>query len=158
MANAVLSRDTISGKEGKVYAIVDNKYEQILGLKKYVCKAKINKQPVSQVGTPIVQQKLKDIEWSVNLDYYYGTPLWARLIMRYKKTGEFPDIKVVSINDDKQSSYGKQETMIKGFVPDEVIISELDESTATLENSMGGTASDCDQLEEFNDRPSELLN
>lgn len=158
MANAILSRDTISGKEGKAYAIIDNEYVQILGLRKFECKGAIQKTDVSQVGTPNEQKKLKGIQWNVSLDYYYGTPVWARLLMQYKRTGVFPDIKLVSINDDKQSTYGKQEVMVKGFLPDEVLVASLDESTASLEASMGGTASDCDVLEEFNDAPAELLN
>ena len=158
MANAILSRDTISGKQGKVYAIVDNEYVQILGLKKFECKGKINKDPVSQVGTPIVQQKLKDIEWSVSFDYYYGTPMWSRLLMNYKKTGNFPEIKIVCINDDKQSSYGTQETMVKGFLPDEITVASLDESSSALTTTAGGTASDCEVIKEFNNTPSELLN
>ena len=81
-----------------------------------------------------------------------------RLIMQFKKTGIFPDIKIVSINNDAQSSYGKQEVMVKGFIPDEVLVSSLDESTAALEASMPGSASDCDTLDEFNDAPTELLN
>lgn len=158
MANAILSKDTISGKEGKAYAIIDNQYQQILGLKKYECKAQIQKSSVSQVGTPIEQDKLKGLKWAVSLDYYYGTPIWTKIIMEYKRTGIFPDIKLVSINNDKQSSYGQQEVMVKGFIPDEVIISSLDEATASLEASMGGSASDCDTLREFNNAPAELLN
>lgn len=158
MANAILSEDTISGKEGKAYAIIDNQYQQILGLRKYECKAQIQKSDVSQVGTPIEQKKLKGIQWNVSLDYYYGTPLWTKIIMQYKRTGIFPDIKIVSINNDAQSSYGNQEVMIKGFLPDEVLISSLDESSAALEATMGGSASDCDTIHEFNDAPAELLN
>ena len=158
MANAILSRDTISGKEGKAYAIIDNEYVQILGLRKYECKAQVQKTTVSQVGTPNEQDKMKGLKWAVTLDYYYGSNIWVKLIMQYKRTGVFPDIKIVSINDDKQSSYGKQEVMIKGFVPDEVLISSLDESTASLEASLNGSASDCDILVNFNDKPAELLN
>ena len=158
MANAILSKDTISGKEGKAYAIIDNEYVQILGLRKYLCKGQLQKDPVSQVGTPNEQDKLKGIKWKVDLDYYYGTPIWTRLLMKFKRTGVFPDIKIVSINDDKQSSYGKQEVMVKGYIPDEIVVASLDESTASMEASMPGTASDCDTLEEFNDAPAELLN
>lgn len=158
MSNAILARDTINGKEGKAYAIIDNEYKQILGLRKFECKASIQKSDVSQVGTPIEQKKLKGLQWNVTLDYYYGTPIWTQLIMRYKKTHNFPDVKIVAINNDAQSSYGKQEVMIKGFVPDEVLVASLDESTSSLEASMGGSASDCDVLDEFNDTPAELLN
>lgn len=142
--------DAISGKEGSAYVKIDNKNEELFFAKSIKSKVELSKADIKCIGNRMSGSKVTGMKGTGTLKIYYGTPLFAELIRRYKETGEIFYFDLVVNNSDPASSVGTQIVLLKYCLIDSLSLAVLDgESEDPIEDEIGFTYEDFDFLESF---------
>lgn len=141
--------DAISGKEGKLYATIDGKVEQVAECKNITAKITKLKSEFKALGHRGTQHKANGWSGTGTLTIHYASSKWAKMMINYAKDGVDTYFKLQVINDDPTSSIGKQEVVLDNVNLDEAEIAKLDTDADFLDETMNFTFSEVDMIEEF---------
>ena len=143
--------DAISGKMAKAYATINGRVEELFYAKSLEATIEKNKVDVPVLGRTNTPQRSSGWSGSGTLTIYYVTSLFRQLMVDYVKTGRDFWFDLQVINEDPQSSAGRQRVVLKGCNLDSVVIAKFDAtSDDMLEEELPFTFSDVDILESFN--------
>lgn len=144
------TRDAISGKEGMVYLTINGQSVELAELTKFEAKFEYKKADVPRVGNRVDGQKIVGAKGVGSMTIYYHRPEMRAMALDYIRTGRSPIFDAMVVNDDPTSRAGKQTTLVKNIVPDEIMIAMLDgESDDTLKEEIPFTFDDADFLNQF---------
>lgn len=142
--------DALSGKEGKAYANIDNKNEELFCAKSIEAKIEMSKSAIKCIGSRMEGSKITGIKGKGTMKIYFGYPLFSELVARYKDTGKPFYFDMVVTNDDPASSLGAQTVLLKDCLIDGVTLTKLDaDSEDALEDEIGFTFEDYEFLKKF---------
>jgi hypothetical protein len=143
--------DAISGKQAYAYIKINGRQEELFYAKSLEATIEKNKVDVPVLGRTNTPKRAAGWSGSGTLTIYYVTSLFRRLMLDYIKTGRDFWFDLYVVNEDPQSSAGKQSVMLKNCNLDSVIIAKFDASSDDmLEEEMPFTFSDVELLDEFN--------
>lgn len=147
------ANDTISGKEGYLYATVEGKVRQVAECKSLNAKITKNKVEFNALGQRGTQHKAKGWNGTGTLVIHYATSFWSDMMIEYAKSGKDIYFTLEVINDDpsNESSIGKQRILLMDVNMDEAEIAKLDVDADFLDQSMNFTFSGVDIPEKFKD-------
>lgn len=145
------AEDAISGKEGALYATIDNKVVQIAECKNISAKITKNKTEFKALGYRGTQHKATGWSGTGTLVIHYASSRFAKMMIDYAKSGIDQYFTLQIVNNDPTSKIGKQTVNLKDVNLDESEIAKLDTEAEFLDQSMNFTFSDVDIPDEFSE-------
>lgn len=141
--------DAISGKEGTLYATIDNRRIPVAECKSFSAKITKNKAEFKALGYRGTQHKSTGWSGTGTLTLYYATSLFTKMMIDYAKTGIDQYFMLVATNEDPTSSIGRQTVTLTDVNLDDVEISKLDTDAQFLDQQINFTFSDVNIDPEF---------
>jgi hypothetical protein len=114
--------NAISGKQAKAYIKINGRVEELFYAKSLEATIEKNKVDVPVLGRTNTPKRSAGWSGSGTMTVYYVTSLFRKLMIDYIKSGKDFWFDLQVINEDPQSSAGKQTVMLKGCNLDSVII------------------------------------
>lgn len=144
------ARDTISGQEGRAYATIDGRVEEMFYIKTLEATVEKEKAEIKTLGKRGTQHKAIGWSGSGSMTIYYVTTLFRELMYKYMQSGvdTYFDIKV--INEDPASSIGTQEIVLRNVNLNSVVMASLDTEAEALEEEIEFTFEGIDVSRSFN--------
>jgi len=141
--------DTISGQEGRAYATIKGKVEEMFYVKTLEGVVEKNKTDVKTLGKRGTQHKANGWTGTGDMTIYYVTSLFRQLMLDYIKTGKDTYFDITIVNEDEGSSIGKQTVILRGVNLDSVIMAKVDTESEVLEEDTSFTFEDVDMPDQF---------
>lgn len=144
--------DTISSKEGKAYITIDGKNRELFEISQLTASLKLKMQSRQMLGHRMVQHKVIGAEGSGKMKMYFMNSQLLQLAKNYIQEGGISNIKLHVINEDGQSTVGRQEVMLLHVMLNTIPITTLDDDSddpVTIETDF--TFDDIEVLEKFHD-------
>lgn len=142
--------DVISGQEGRVYATIDGRVEDMFYVKKTEAKVKKKKKEIKTLGKRGEQHKAAGWSGEGNFTIYYITSRFREIMLKYMKEGIDTYFDMTVVNEDPTSTIGRQTVVLKDVNLDEVPMLMLDVDAEVLEEEINFTFEDVDLLDKFN--------
>lgn len=143
------AKDTISGQEGRAYATIDGRVEEMFYIKTIQGKVEKKKTEVKTIGRRGNQNKAIGWSGSGSMTIYYITSLFREIMIKYIKEGVDTYFDITVVNEDPNSSVGKQTVVLKGVNLNDLPMTMLDVSKEVLEEEINFTFEDVDILDSF---------
>lgn len=141
--------DAISGQEGRAYANINGRVEELFFLKKIDAKIDKNKSPFKAMGHRGEQNKASGFSGTGSMTIYYATSLFREMALEYAKNGKDVYFDVTVINDDPTSTIGKQTVVLHDVNLNSATIALLDVDAEFLEEDVDFTFADFNILDKF---------
>ncbi|RXZ77248.1 phage portal protein [Paenibacillaceae bacterium] len=138
------AQDTISGQEGRAYATINGKREEMFYLKNIEATAEKQKAEVKVLGRRGTQNKATGWSGSGSMTIFFVTSVFLKIMYQYIKEGKDIYFDIMVVNDDPTSSIGKQTVVLKGVNLDSVPLVMLDTDADALEADIDFTFDDVD--------------
>ena len=143
-------QDAISGKQGKAFATINGRVEDLFYAKSLESTIEVNKVDVPILGRTNTPSVMSGWTGSGTMTIYYVTSLFRKLMLDYIKNGKAFYFDLQVINEDPASSTGRQTVMLKDCSLDNVIAAKFDATTDDkLDEEISFTFNDYDILESF---------
>ena len=98
----------------------------------------------------MAQNKVAGAKGTGNIKMYFNNADLLKEIQNYIKTGKYPDISIQAYIDDKTSSIGRQEVVLRNVIINKLLAIKLDADTEDgLTDESDFTFGDIDGLEYF---------
>lgn len=146
------ANDSISGKEGTLYAVIGSQQRAVAECKSINAKITKNKSEFKSLGQRGTQHKAMGWSGTGTLVIHYTTSFWAKMMIHYATTGEdvYFTLKVTNEDPSNKAKIGSQEIILMDVNLDEAEIAKLDVDADFLDQSMNFTFSDVSMPTEFN--------
>ena len=138
------AKDTISGQEGRAYAIFSGRREEMFYVKNIEATAEKEKAEVKTLGRRGTQHKAIGWSGSGSMTIYYVTSVFRQMMYDYIKNGRDTYFDIMVVNEDPSSTIGKQVVTLKNVNLDSVIMAALDTEADALEEDVDFTFDDVD--------------
>ncbi|MEM5817168.1 MAG: phage tail tube protein [Desulfitobacterium hafniense] len=142
--------DSISGQEGRAYATINGRVEEMFYVKSLEASAEKTKAEIKTLGRRGTQHKATGWSGTGSMTIYYVTSLFRQMMMNYIKNGVDTYFDIQIVNDDPTSTIGKQTVVLKGVNLDKVVMASLDTEADALEEDIDFTFEDVEVLGAFN--------
>jgi hypothetical protein len=144
-------QDAISGKQARAYVKINGRVEELFYAKSLEATIEKNKVDVPVLGRTNTPQRSAGWSGSGTLTIYYVTSVFRQLMLDYMKTGRDFYFDLMIVNEDPQSSAGKQTVILKDCNLDSVVAAKFDASSDDLlEEEMPFTFSNVEMNDQFN--------
>lgn len=143
------AEELVSGQEGRAYAQIDGRNEEMLYLKDIEATIKKTKSDVKVLGKRGVQKKTTGWTGTGSMTVYYVTSVFRKMMTDYIRTGIDTHFDIVVVNDDPLSGFGTQTVVLKNCNLDSVILAKIDTGSDELDEKMDFTFEDVEILDEF---------
>ncbi len=141
--------DTISGQEGKAFAVINGRIEEMFYIKKLEATVEKKKSEVKTLGKRATQHKAIGWNGTGSMTIYYITSLFREMMLDYINTGKDAYFDIQIVNEDPASSIGKQTVKLHGVNLDKVVMASLDVGAEGLEEEISFTFEDVVILDKF---------
>lgn len=154
MSNYTELKDTVHGSEGKAFITLNGQNRVLFELSKI--SAQIDQTVISKrmLGKRMTQHKVAGAEGTGSMTMYFMNSEMLNLAIEYIKTGRHNGITITTINEDPQSSVGRQEVALRNVILKTIPVAILDDSSddpITFDTDF--TFDDLEPLKSF-DRPT----
>ena len=146
---ALQARDTISGQEGRAYAKIGGENHEMFYIKSLEATVEKSKVEVKTLGRRGTQHKANGWNGTGSMTIYYVTSRFRQLMRDYVKNGVDTYFDIDIVNEDPNSSIGKQTVTLSGVNLDSVIIAKLDTEADLLDEEVAFTFEDFEISEPF---------
>ncbi|GIQ70764.1 phage portal protein [Xylanibacillus composti] len=144
------AKDTISGQEGRAYAVINGRREELFYVKSLEATVEKEKAEVRTLGKRGTQHKATGWSGSGSMTIYYVTSVFRDLMLVYIKDGTDTYFDIAVTNEDPTSQIGRQTVILKDCNLDSVIMASLDTESDALEEEVSFTFEDVDIPQRFN--------
>lgn len=141
--------DTISGQEGRAYATINGRIEEMFYVKSLEATAEKQKAEMKALGRRGTQNKAAGWKGTGSMTIYYATTLFRQLMLDYIKTGKDTYFDIQIVNEDPGSSIGKQTVVLKRVNIDSVLFAKVDVDSDMMDEEVSFTFDDVDILDSF---------
>ncbi|WP_127531196.1 phage tail tube protein [Paenibacillus kobensis] len=135
----IRANDTINGREGRAYAVINGKVEEMFYIKSLEATIEKEKAEIKMLGQRGTKHKAIGWSGSGSMTIYYTTSLFRELMLSYVDKGVDTYFDIHIVNEDPNSSVGKQDVTLKGVNLDKVIMAKLDTDSEALEEDIDFT-------------------
>lgn len=143
------ARDIIRGNAGRAYVTVNGQVEEAFYIKNIEATVEKQKSTIKVLNRSGSQHKATGWEGTGDMTIYYVTPVFRRMMLEYIKKGIDAYFDITVINEDANSSIGKQETILRDCNLDSVIMAKLDVDADELDEDVSFTFDDVDMPTSF---------
>ncbi|MCY9540918.1 phage tail tube protein [Paenibacillus alvei] len=133
------AKDTISGQEGRAYATINGRIEEMFYVKSLEAKVEKEKTELKTLGRRGTQHKATGWSGSGSMTIYYMTSMFRQMMLDYMNHGKDTYFDIQIINEDPTSSVGKQTIVLQGVNLDSMVIASLDTDAEALEEDIDFT-------------------
>lgn len=148
--NTILNvNDTVNGGQGLVQMDIGGNLETLFQVKDVEAFLEKNKESLPVAGTHWEHSKLKSIKGTGSCTMYHMTSTFIKLAQRLAKEGKDFEFDMIITNEDKNSSVGKQTTVLRSCNMDKILVAKFSTDSAALEEEFDFTFMDMDLLDEF---------
>lgn len=133
------AKDTISGQEGRAYTTIDGNNEEMFYIKSLEAKVEKEKAEMKALGRIGVQHKSTGWTGTGSMTIYYVTSAFRELMAKYINEGKDTYFDITVINEDPNSTVGKQTVTLKNVNLDSVVIAKLDTDSEMLDEDIDFT-------------------
>lgn len=128
--------DTISGREGRAYATIDEKREEMFYIKKIEAKVEKQKAEMKMLGRRGIAHKATGWSGSGSMTIYYVTPVFRKMMFEYIDSGKDTYFDIAIINEDPTASIGKQMVTLNRVNLNSIVMASLDTEADVLEEEV----------------------
>ncbi len=145
----LLAKDIVNGQEGKAFATIDGRNEELFYATKVNADFEFLKKSFKVIGHRGEQNKTNGWKGTGTLSIYSITSLYKKMAEDYAKHGIVPYFDLTVTNEDPTSTVGKQTVVLRNVCPDKINLANLDVDSEGLKEDIGFTFDDFDILDEF---------
>lgn len=148
--NYVQLSDTISGTEGKAYITINGVNRELFEISTLEAYLELVVQARRMMGHRMTQHKVIGGEGTGSMTMYFMNSDMLKMAMDYIKNGNYGGIKLQVMNEDSQSTIGKQEVVLSNLILSKIPITKMDdqsEDPITIDTDF--TFDDVEALEYF---------
>lgn len=145
----LLAKDIVNGQEGKAFATIDGRNEELFYVKKVDADFEFTKKSFKVAGKRGEQNKTTGWKGTGTMTIYSITTIYKKMAENYAKNGIVPYFDITVTNEDPTSTVGKQTVVLRNVCPDKVKLALFDVESEGLEEDIGFTFDDFDILDEF---------
>jgi hypothetical protein len=144
------ARDTISSKEGKVFATIEGQNILMIELKELSAKWEKNKEEVQVIGSRTTKNKTTSVKGTGTLSGYLINSNWIKYGSNFQKGGPDLYFSVTATVEDTTSRVGKQTVLLQGVNMDDIPLLTLNADDGVLDWETDFTFEDSDLVTPFN--------
>ncbi|WP_138755122.1 phage tail tube protein [Paenibacillus sinopodophylli] len=141
--------DTISGREGRAFTVINNSQEEMFYVKTLEASIEKQKAEIKTLGHRGMQHKATGWSGTGTMTIYYVTTKFRQMMLDYVKTGVDAYFDIVIMNEDSSSATGKQTVVLNKVNLNKVIIGKLDTESEALEEEIEFTFEGVDIQDHF---------
>ncbi|RKW18944.1 MAG: phage tail protein [Catonella sp.] len=149
MVLAMNQQDTISSKEGTVFATVDGKNIAFAEIIEMEAKVELKTVDVTPLGQRMTSKKVVGAEGTGSIKYYYQNPAIRNIIAKYVQEGKIPEISIKYANEDPTSHAGRNSGVLKGVIFEKALLFKASGDNNVLEEETDFSFNDIEILESF---------
>lgn len=143
--------DVLFASAARCYIEVEGKRYNFMNMLNIEVTFKKNKVPVAILGRTMKGHKAAGCEVTGKGTMRYNTSVMRKLAQKYKNTGEDDYFDMQIINEDKGTSVGKQEVILRDCNLDSMIIAKFNAEEELLDEDIEFTVDDFEIKEGFKD-------
>jgi hypothetical protein len=150
MANISMNpKDAVFGSLAECYITMgDNRYN-MMQLYDFESNYEINIADVPTLGRVTVGRKPAGGSGSWSGTAHYNTSVFRQYILNYVRTGRLDPFDMQITNEDPTSAAGRQTVILRGCLPDSVVIAKYAAGEDILDEDISGTFDDFEMPETF---------
>lgn len=127
--NYVRLSDTISAKEGRAYIIVDGQYRELFEISSLKAQLELKVQERQMLGHRMTQHKVIGATGTGSMTMYFMNSEMLNLAIAYIQKGRYSGITLGVVNEDAQSTVGKQEVKMMNVLFKTIPVATLDDQS-----------------------------
>lgn len=143
------AEEIISGQEGRAYLRVNGRNRELMYLKSVEAVVTKKKTAVRTLGRSGDQYKAAGWSGRGKMSVYYVTSLFRELMLQYIRTGKDVYFDLVVVNDDGNSSFGRQTVALRNCNLNSVVLAKLDVNADNLDETVEFTFDGAELLDSF---------
>ncbi len=143
------AEEIISGQEGRAYLRVNGRNRELMYLKSVEAVVTKKKTAVRTLGRSGDQYKAAGWSGRGKMSIYYVTSLFRELMLQYIRTGKDVYFDLVVVNDDGNSSFGRQTVALRNCNLNSVVLAKLDVNADNLDETVEFTFDGAELLDSF---------
>lgn len=124
-----LYNDTVNGHEGEAYLTINGSNRKAFELSKFTAEVELTVSEKRMLGHRLSQHKVTGSKGSGSMTMYHMNSEMINYAKEYLKDGTFTGFTMLVIQDDPQSTVGRQEIAYYGVIPAKLPGSYLDDSS-----------------------------
>lgn len=121
--------DTISSHEGKAYITVNGQNRELFEVSSLSAQIDLIVQEKRLLGHRMTQHKVTGATGTGSMTMYFMNSTLLNQAIEYVKNGAYSGITIQVINDDKQSTIGRQEVVLRNVILASIPVSILDDDS-----------------------------
>lgn len=142
-------RDTISSSEGKVFITIDGQNRELFEVQNARAQLDIIVIERRMRGKRMTQHKVVGVTGTGSATLYFMNSEMLNRTIQYIKSGVFARNKLQMINEDPQSTVGKQDVVLSNVIFATIPVAAIEESDDPITFDSDFTFDDIDNLESF---------
>ncbi|WP_313133748.1 phage tail tube protein [Anaerocolumna sp.] len=127
--NYVRLSDTISAKEGKAFITIDGQNRELFEISSLKAQLELKVQERQMMGHRMTQHKVVGATGTGSMTMYFMNSDMLNLAIDYIKEGKYGGLKLRVINEDSQSTVGKQDVELKNVLFKTIPVATLDDQS-----------------------------
>lgn len=149
MVLAMNQNDTISSKEGTVYASVDGKNIPFAEIIEMEAKVELKTVDITPIGQRMKSKKVVGAEGTGSIKYYFQNPAIRNIIVNYVKEGKISEISIKYANEDPTSDAGRNSGVLKNVIFEKALLFKTSGEDNVLEEETDFSFNDIEILDTF---------
>ena len=149
MVLAMNQNDTISSKEGTVYASVDGKNIPFAEIIEMEAKVELKTVDITPIGQRMKSKKVVGAEGTGSIKYYFQNPAIRNIIVNYVKEGKISEISIKYANEDPTSKAGRNSGVLKNVISEKALLFKTSGEDNVLEEETDFSFNDIEILDTF---------
>lgn len=141
--------DIVSGQEGRAFATIDGEVHEMFYVRNIRATAEKKKSDIKVLGRRGVQRKAAGWSGTGEMTIFYVTSKFRQIMYKYIKTGVDTYFDITIINDDPNSTIGRQTVTLLDVNLDSVVMAALDTEAEELDEDCNFTWDDLDMPDLF---------
>ncbi len=127
--NYVRLADTISSKEGKAFITINGQRRVLFEISSLKAQIDLTVQARRMLGHRMTQHKVVGAEGTGSMTMYFMNSEMLKLAQTYLQGGDFGDITIQAVNEDPQSSIGRQDVTLSNVILKTIPVTTLDDQS-----------------------------
>lgn len=146
----ILLKDTVQATEGSAFITVDGANREFGEISKLAASIELKVKEKRMIGKQMSQHKVVGAVGKGSVTLHFMNGQHSQIALNYLKTGKYPNISLQIINDDPQSSVGRNNVILKNVIFAKSLLAALEEdSEDDITFDTDFTFDDADGLEYF---------
>lgn len=141
--------DVISGQEGRAWATIDGENHEMFYVRNLRATAEKRKSDIRTLGRRGTQRKASGWSGTGSMSIYYVTSKFRQLMYKYIKEGVDTYFDITIVNEDPNSTIGKQTVTLIDVNLNSVVMAALDTENDELDEDVEFTWEDIDMPDLF---------